>query len=145
MCWARATRIGTAAIPPSSRQASVTATTLGSRWSNSLTATSPPRGSTPDRCRRGPRKRRLRPQPSAGSAGGPARSSLPLFPRKRSARDARAPLFRHFGALIARRHLEGEVEGRQIFARMVVRKGELRDAEIVRPCLGAFVDAGIEI
>src|SRR6266566_3714482 len=52
---------------------------------------------------------------------------------------------RQLGALIARRHLKSEVEGGQILARMVVRERELRDAEIVRPCLGAFVDAGVEI
>src|SRR6516164_5264488 len=40
---------------------------------------------------------------------------------------------------------EGEVERGQILARMVLRIGELRDAEIVRPRLGSFVDAGIKV
>src|SRR6266478_1116568 len=56
-----------------------------------------------------------------------------------------AQLLRELRPLIARRHLESEVEGGQILARVVVREGELRDAEIVRPRLGAFVDAGVEI
>src|SRR5262249_10583773 len=54
-------------------------------------------------------------------------------------------LLRQLGTLVARRHFEREVEARQVLARMVVREGELRDAEIVRPRLGAFVDAGVEI
>ena len=49
------------------------------------------------------------------------------------------------GARLARRHLKGKVEGRQILPRMVLRISQLRDAEIVGPRLGAFVDAGIEI
>src|SRR5690348_1702813 len=43
------------------------------------------------------------------------------------------------------RHLEGEMEGGQVFAGVVGRIGELRDAEIVRPRFVALVDAGIEI
>src|SRR5438128_9358908 len=45
----------------------------------------------------------------------------------------------------ARGHLEGEAESRQVFARMVFGKGELRDAEVVRPRLLALVNARIEI
>src|SRR5258706_9211125 len=56
-----------------------------------------------------------------------------------------ANLLRHLGALITRRHLEGEVEGRKILARMIVSVSQLRDAEIVRPGLNAFVDSGVEI
>jgi len=53
--------------------------------------------------------------------------------------------FVHLGALITRRHLEGEVEGRKILARMIVGVSQLRDAEIVRPGLNAFIDSGVEI
>src|SRR5216683_3279465 len=42
-------------------------------------------------------------------------------------------------------HFEREVERRQILAWMILRIGELRDAEVVGPRLGAFVDAWIEI
>src|SRR5215204_1695874 len=42
-------------------------------------------------------------------------------------------------------HLEREAEARQILAGMIVRKGELRQAVIVRPCLLALIDRGIEI
>src|SRR5215470_6514656 len=55
------------------------------------------------------------------------------------------PLLLQLRPLIAWRHFESEVEGRQVLARMVVREGELRDAEIVGPRLGALVDAGVEI
>src|SRR5580692_12029978 len=44
-----------------------------------------------------------------------------------------------------RRHLEGEVERRQILAGVVLVIGELRDEEVPRPRLHALVDAGIEI
>src|SRR5215469_4137556 len=43
------------------------------------------------------------------------------------------------------RHLERIVEGRHILAWVVLRIGELRDAEIVRPRFVALVDARIEI
>src|SRR5262249_16284173 len=43
------------------------------------------------------------------------------------------------------RHLEGEAEAGQIFARMIVRVSQLRQAVIVRPRLGALVDRRIEV
>src|SRR5262245_11634223 len=46
---------------------------------------------------------------------------------------------------LPRRHLEGEAERGIVLARMVVVPGELRDAEIVRPCLLALVNTRIEI
>src|SRR5260370_12294485 len=70
--------------------------------------------------------------------GGSSAGGTPAVP------GARAPSLQ-LRPLIARRHLESEVEGGQILARVVVREGELRDAEIVWPRLGAFVDAGVEI
>jgi hypothetical protein len=45
----------------------------------------------------------------------------------------------------AARHFEGVTERRKVFAGMIGGVGELRDAKIVRPCLGAFVDPGIKI
>src|SRR5579871_2221571 len=57
----------------------------------------------------------------------------------------KATLLRQLRALIARRHLERKMEARQILARMVIREGELRNAEIVRPRLSTFIDAGIEV
>src|SRR5215470_13909465 len=46
---------------------------------------------------------------------------------------------------LPRRHLKDEAERGIVLARMVVVPSELRDAEIVRPCLLALVNAGIEI
>src|SRR6516225_2664401 len=54
-------------------------------------------------------------------------------------------LLRKGGPRLARRHFESEVEGGQILARMVLRVGQLRDAEVVRPRLGSLVDAGVKI
>ena len=52
-------------------------------------------------------------------------------------------LFQKLGPKTARRHLKGKAEGGQILARVVLRIGQLRDAEVVRSRFDTFVDAGI--
>src|SRR3954452_6709413 len=71
-------------------------------------------------------------------------SGLRLAPARNEAGDTRALLLPEPHRAILG-HLEGETEARQVFARMIVGEGELRQAVIVRPRLLALVDRGIEI
>src|SRR5262249_45497332 len=90
------------------------------------------------RPRRGGRRREAAPT----TASAPGTLASPTLARGRDVPQSR-PLLRR--AQAGRRHLEGKVEDRQVFARMVLVAGQLRQAVVDRPRLLALVDRRIKI